>query len=99
VIVRTTDTILVTEEELAQAISLVESTCREFGVSPEIEVTLYVDPEDETEQATTCIVAHVRQSPGMGRFGEMVVAVAQKLTAAGLLEPASPLSYHLRPEW
>jgi hypothetical protein len=99
VIVRTVDTILVTEEQLAEAISLVEKACAEYGVAPEIEVTLYVDPEDETEPPSTCIVAHIREAPNGGRLGPLIAAVGAALRRAGLREPEIALTYHLRPEW
>ena len=98
-IVRTADTILVTEEQLAEAISLVEKACAEYGVAPEIEVTLYVDPEDEAEPPNTCIVAHIREAPRGGRLGQLIPAVGAALRGAGLLEPQIALTYHLRPEW
>lgn len=98
-IVRTTDTILVSEEQLAAAVALVEETCQEFGVVPEIEVTLYVDPEDESECPLTMVLAHIRRKPGPGKYQDLIPEVGDRLRAAGLLEPRLPLTYHLRPEW
>jgi hypothetical protein len=93
-VTRTTDRILVSEEQLAEAIRVVEEELARAGVRAEIEVLDYEGPElDEGPQ--TLVRAHLRTPMRTGAWMDLVEAVGSRLRAAGLSVADLPLQYDL----
>ncbi len=95
---RSAETILVSEEQLAEAIRLVEQTCAGAGIEPDIEVAPYIDPEDEDDNWLTLITVGVRTPVPTPRLIDLITGIGRALRSRGLLEPQLPLGFLVSPE-
>jgi hypothetical protein len=98
-VVRTAERILVDEEQLQQAIDIVEQTLAEENITADIEVTLDIDPEDPRIRDKNVIVAHIRQPVDADRLVDLIPLLGKRLSAPRLIEPHVPVMFDLVPEW
>ena len=97
-IVRTADRLFVTEDQLDQAIGIVEAVCAAAGVHPEIEITTATDPETD-DPPVTMVVAHFTAAMELDAFVPLLFNMGEPLHDAGLDDPALRLSFEFVPEW
>lgn len=96
---RSAERLLVSEEELARAIDVVEDELHARNIRADIDVVLQTDPDDINSDDRNCIVARVREPVGMERLLDAIPAVGSRLRTAGLLSPRLPLAFDLKPAW
>lgn len=95
---RTADGLMVSEDELATAVAIIESACRGACVEVEPEISDYVDLDAENG-ARTLITAHVTAEQPAERIVERYPRIAALLRDRHLLHPERPLLFVLSPRW
>jgi hypothetical protein len=98
-VVRTTDRILVSEQQLEEALRVVESALMEMGLVADIEVTDERDPESDMPPGRTLMIARVQHEVPFDRLLAAGPSIDARLRAARLTHPALPLVFHLFPAW
>jgi hypothetical protein len=94
-VTRTTDRILVSEEQLADALRIVEAELARAGLDADIEVILYADREIE-DYEYTLLLASVPPRVPVSTLAELLVSVDKGLEAAGLRWPATRLLFDVK---
>jgi hypothetical protein len=98
-VVRTTDRIRVSEEQLAEALSIFERALADLGLVADIEVADDWDPESSEVPDRTVLVARVRQEVDVRRLTDALPVIGDRLRERRLMSPSLPLVFHLLPWW
>jgi hypothetical protein len=89
---------VVTPEQIADAMAIVEAACREAGLHPAMSVRPYFDPE-ECGPGVMMIEARFAEDIEVEPFMQLLGAIDQRLYDAGLIEPNPPISFDLVGPW
>ena len=99
-ITRTDEPLHISEDQLAEALAVVEEEFAKVGVAHDIKISEWIDPELD-EDFSTMIWASLKEPTPIPTYMAILREVRSRLACAGLLveDDESPLNFTVSPQW